>query len=567
MQKISVSLQTVGRTLMLPIAVLPVAGLILRLGQADLLDQPFLAAAGTAIFANLGLLFAAGVAIGLARENHGAAALAGIVAFLVASNGAQALVHVPADLGTGLDTATQALAAADFRQKAIAQLGVPLGILSGIAAGWLYNRYSTIKLPEFLAFFGGRRFVPIMAGFVGVGLAVLFGLGWPIMAAAIDGLSRGIAHSGWVGLFAYGVLNRILIVTGLHHILNNVAWFIVGNYHGATGDLNRFFAGDPTAGGFMSGFFPVMMFGLPAACFAMYRAALPEERGEVSGMYLSLALTSFLTGVTEPIEFTFMFVAPALYVLHALLTGVAMAAMSLLDIHLGFGFSAGLFDYLLNFRLASRPLLLLPIGAVYAAIYYFAFSTVIRRFNLQTPGRAVRQPSNEPNLAIVGERGPSFVAALGGANNLQSVDACTTRLRLVVVSQAKVNEPALKALGARGFIRPSKDSLQVVLGPVADSVASEMKVAMARDLQGHTSPLRDKFIVQHAVNDKGIEEISPHLLDALGGSANIRDVERSPDRLLVTLNQLMTLDNELLGRYGIKSVAYLSNNRIHLLRD
>jgi N-acetylglucosamine PTS system EIICBA or EIICB component len=300
-------LQPLGRALMLPIAVLPVAAILLRLGQPDLLDLTFVAAAGEAIFANLGILFAIGVAVGLARENHGAAGLAGAVAYFVTVEGAKALMAIPPDASGGYtDQAVIDLSVAAWKAKQMAKLSVPCGIVAGLASGWLYNRYSNIKLPEYLAFFGGRRFVPIAAGMAGIFGALLFGLGFPLLAGGIDALSHWVVQAGGIGLFLYGFLNRILIVTGLHHILNNLAWFIVGDFHGTTGDLKRFFAGDPAAGQFMTGFFPVMMFGLPAACLAMYRSAPPGRRKQVGGMLLSLALTSFLTGVTEPIAFPVM---------------------------------------------------------------------------------------------------------------------------------------------------------------------------------------------------------------------------------------------------------------------
>ncbi|MBW8785156.1 MAG: PTS transporter subunit EIIC, partial [Novosphingobium sp.] len=283
------SLQPLGRALMLPIAVLPIAGLLLRLGQPDLLDIPFVAAAGGAIFDNLGLLFALGIGVGIAKDNNGAAGLAGLVCFLVATRGAMTLLHVPPEITANLSKDIAALAEAAWREKAISKLAVPIGIASGLIAGAFYNRYSTIRLPDYLSFFGGRRFVPILAGFAGLALAAFVGFGFAPIDAGVDGLSYGVVQSGTIGLFVYGVLNRLLIVTGLHHVLNNVAWFIIGDFHGKTGDLNRFFAGDPSAGGFMSGFFPVMMFGLPAACLAMYRSALPERRQAVGGMLTSMA--------------------------------------------------------------------------------------------------------------------------------------------------------------------------------------------------------------------------------------------------------------------------------------
>ena len=262
--------QSLGRALMLPIAVLPVAGLLLRLGQPDLMDMAAMASAGQAIFSNLGLLFAIGVAVGLARENHGAAGLAAVVGFLVATQGAQVLLAVPPDVSAAAAGAHEDLVIAAYKTKELAKLSVPMGILSGVIAGWLYNRYSTIRLPSYLAFFAGRRFVPIASGCAGLVVAMVFGYGWPVLEHGMDVMSQAVLSSGSFGLFAYGVLNRILIITGLHHIINNLAWFLIGDYGGVTGDLKRFFAGDPSAGFFMSGFFPVMMFGLPAACLAMY---------------------------------------------------------------------------------------------------------------------------------------------------------------------------------------------------------------------------------------------------------------------------------------------------------
>ena len=387
MKNIVASLQPIGRALMLPIAVLPAAALLLRFGQPDLLNIPAMAAAGNAIFSNLGLLFAIGVAVGLARENHGAAGLASVVGYLVTTKGAEVLIGVPPEVTADLSGRAVDLATAAYRAKELAKLSVPAGLINGLLAGWLYNRYSNIRLPSYLAFFAGRRFVPIASGLAGIVLALCFGYGFPMLERGMDAMSQAVLASDAFGQFAYGVLNRVLIVTGLHHILNNIAWFLLGDYNGVTGDLNRFFAGDPTAGAFMSGFFPVMMFGLPAACLAMYRSAPLEKRSAVAGLLFSMALTSFLTGVTEPIEFTFMFLAPVLYAIHAVLTGVAMAFMDAIDVRLGFGFSAGLFDYLLNFKQATRPLLLLPIGLVYFALYYGLFRFFIVRLDLKTPGR------------------------------------------------------------------------------------------------------------------------------------------------------------------------------------
>jgi PTS system N-acetylglucosamine-specific IIC component len=560
------ALQPLGRALMLPIAVLPAASLMLRLGQPDMAFVPglheigpLIGAAGAAIFSNLGLLFAIGVAVGLARGGDGAAGLAGAVCFLVATNGAQALIAVPASELAGLAGKSKDLAAAAFKAAALAKLGVPIGILSGLTGGYAFNRFSTIKLPDYLAFFGGRRFVPIVSGFAGLALALVFGLGWTSVDQAMDGFSRVVVGAGPAGLFVYGLLNRLLIVTGLHHILNNIAWFIIGDFHGATGDLKRFFAGDPTAGAFMSGFFPVIMFGLPAACLAMYRTALPERRKAVGGMLLSLALTAFLTGVTEPIEFSFMFLAPALFGLHAILTGVSMVLMDALHVKLGFGFSAGLFDYLLNFSKATRPLLLLPVGAVYFGLYYAVFRFAIVRFDLKTPGREGEQPlaARAGNTAAP-DRAQSFVTALGGAANLTSVEACTTRLRLVVADVARVDEPALKALGSRGVLKVSDRDVQVVLGPQADDVAREIRQALELAPQAlSTAPSRPAF---------GTPAADPAAIaQALGGSANIVSVSAAASRLRVALKDPGALDESRLRALGVRALARPAEGIVHLI--
>ncbi len=523
-------LQQFGRALMLPIAVLPIAGLLLRLGQPDLLDLPAVAAAGQAIFANLGILFAIGIAVGIARENHGAAGLAAVVCYFVATRGAEVLAEVPVG--------------------ALAKLSVPAGLISGSIAGWLYNRYSEIRLPSYLAFFGGRRFVPIVAGVAGLVLAGAFGWGWPALERGMDTLSRAILDSGEVGLFIYGVLNRFLIITGLHHVLNNLAWFIVGDYGGVTGDLNRFFAGDPRAGVFMSGFFPVMMFGLPAACLAMYHAAAPARRRAAGGLLMSMALTSFLTGVTEPIEFTFVFLAPVLYAVHAVLTGTAMVLMDLLGVRLGFGFSAGLFDYLLNYGRATRPLLMLPVGALYFGLYYVAFRFVIARFDLKTPGRESGDTVAAPTAASPGDDGnaAAFVVALGGERNIRALDACTTRLRVSVGSQEAVDEAALRRLGARGLVRPSAEALQVVVGPIADQLAGDIRKYLRSDRR-----------------DLG-EPVDPaRLLAAVGGPRNLLEVRAASTRLLLTIKDDSAVDEQALDSAAPRGFARPSRESVHVL--
>jgi N-acetylglucosamine PTS system EIICBA or EIICB component len=532
--------QQLGRALMLPIAVLPIAGLLLRLGQPDLLNWTAMAAAGGAIFSNLGLLFAVGVAVGLARENHGAAGLAAVVGFLVTTRAVESLMHVP--------------------PGSLTKLSIPVGLLSGIVAGVAYNRYSNITLPSYLSFFGGRRFVPIVSGIVGLALGVLIGYAWPFLEHGMDAASQAILGAGSLGLFAYGVLNRILIVTGLHHILNNFAWFIVGDYHGATGDLNRFFAGDPTAGAFMSGFFPVMMFGLPGACLAMYHTARPERRAGVAGLLLSLGLTSFLTGVTEPVEFTFMFLAPVLYALHAIATGLAMVIMHLFGVRLGFSFSAGLFDYVLNFTHAQRPLLLIPIGVAYFLLYYTVFRVCIVRLNLSTPGRETDEVAQSLAPIEADSRGGSFVGALGGAGNLTEVTACTTRLRLTLLDNRAIDESALKRLGSRGLLRSGATGLQVVLGPIADQVAGEIRDAMraggelrAGDMRAGTASPATRPATRP---DASPRQDASAMLAALGGRQNVAEIEIVAGRLSMRIADIKALDERALGSLGIRGVAH-----------
>lgn len=376
-------LQKFGRSLMLPIAALPVAALLLRLGQDDLLGvdglgwtrvAPVVGAAGGALFDNLALLFAVGIAIGMAKKADGSTALAAVVGYLVFK-------------GVG-----DAMSPNVLEGDELINYGVLGGIVSGLVAAFLWQRYHRTKLPPYLAFFGGRRFVPIITAFTMLVIAVLTAFVYPAFDSGLTSLGNWITENSVAGGFVYGTLNRLLIPLGLHHILNSPPWFVFGSYtdgNGAEwhGDIQRFLHGDPTAGAFMTGFFPIMMFALPAAALAIWHEAKPQHKKAVGGIMLSAALTSFLTGVTEPLEFAFMFVAWPLYVIHAVLTGTSMALVNALGIKDGFGFSAGLFDYVLNFGVATKPLLIIPIGLGYAVVYYFLFRAVIRRWNLKTPGR------------------------------------------------------------------------------------------------------------------------------------------------------------------------------------
>lgn len=380
--------QKFGRSLMLPIAALPAAAILLRLGQPDLLGADGLGwervaavigAAGNALFENLPLLFAVGVAIGLARKADGSTALAAVVGYLVFKGVGDALS--PYVLGLPAEGAEQVLI----------NYGVLGGILMGVIAGKLWQRFYRIKLPPYLAFFGGRRFVPIITAVVAIVASVLLSLVYPLFNDGLTNLGDWVAQNTVIGGFVYGTANRLLIPLGLHHILNSVPWFVLGSYEGSAGvvhgDIARFLSGDPTAGAFMTGFFPIMMFALPAAALAIWHEAKPSQKKAVGGIMLAGALTSFLTGVTEPLEFSFMFVAFPLYVIHAFLTGTSLALVNALGIKDGFGFSAGLFDFTLNWNIATHPAFLIPIGLGYAALYYFLFRFVIRKWNLRTPGR------------------------------------------------------------------------------------------------------------------------------------------------------------------------------------
>jgi PTS system N-acetylglucosamine-specific IIC component len=388
-------LQRIGRSLMMPIAVLPAAAVLLRLGQDDMLGDKglaqyggfhwlhnvaaALAAAGGAVFDNLPLLFALGVAIGFARRADGSTALAAVVGYLTFNGVYTSLTK---DLNTS------------------AVPGVLGGITIGLTAAILWQRYHRVKLVPWLAFFGGRRFVPILMAIAGLLIGVVFRVVWPWVGDhVLTPVGNWSADNGATGAGIYGVVNRALLPFGLHHVINSLVWFQIGDCTNAAGqvqhgDLTCYFAGKDGTGTFMAGFFPVMMFGLPAAAVAMWHEARPERRKVIGGIMAAAAITSLVTGVTEPIEFSFLFVAPALFAVHAVLTGVSMAIASLLNIKIGFGFSAGLIDYLLNYGKANthNPLLILPIGAVYAVVYYTLFRFLIRRFNLMTPGREPDQP-------------------------------------------------------------------------------------------------------------------------------------------------------------------------------
>lgn len=462
MNKLFGKLQKVGRALMTPIAVLPIAALLLRLGAGvPGIEGKFaeiILAAGDAVFANMALIFAIGIAFGLAKNNDGAAALAGAIGYFVC-------VNVYTVIDPGIKT------------------GVFAGIVMGIVAGSLYNKYHDIQLPDFLGFFGGKRFVPIITSIVSIFIGLGFGLFWPYVQQGLDSFGNAVVASGAIGQFSYGFLNRLLIPTGLHHVLNSIFWFTHGSFVNTAGevingDLFRFLAGDSTAGVFMAGFFPIMMFGLPAAALAMYQTAHKQQKAIVGGMLFSVAFTSFLTGITEPIEFAFVFLAPALYVIHAVLTGIALVVSNALGILHGFGFSAGLIDYLINYNLATKPIVLIPVGLAFGAIYYFIFLFAIKKFNLSTPGRVLDENvEGDEKIESMGidAAATAYIQALGGKSNLQEVDSCITRLRLVIKDISLIKDPELKKIGAAGIMRLSKNNIQVIVGTKAEILSEAIK--------------------------------------------------------------------------------------------
>src|SRR6478736_189175 len=500
-------LQRLGKSLMLPIAVLPAAGILLRLGQPDLLGSikapvigPFfqaMSAAGDAVFANLPLLFAVGVAIGFAKKADGSTALAAVVGYLVV----QAVFKTmsPIVLAGEVDKAGD---------QAQINYSVFAGIVVGLVTAWLFDRYHTIQLPAYIGFFGGRRFVPIVVSLASLVVAFAMSYFYPIFDAGLTGLGRFIGGSGALGAFVYGFANRMLIPLGLHHIPNSYVWFIYGDYQNAdgkvvTGELTRFAAGHPTGGHLTSGFYPILMFGLPAAALAMIHVANKKQRKIAVGILSAAALTAFLTGVTEPLEFAFMFVAFPLYVIHALLTGLSLAIAYLLDIHLGFSFSAGLIDLILwgGAPAAKNIPLLIGMGVVFFIVYYLMFRFAITKWNMRTPGREPEDEFEAEEQANLGDgtesatsaasggtatatetltapartdsKAEQLIAAFGGRENLVNVDACITRLRMEVADKDKVDQDRLKSFGAAGATEVG-NSVQAVFGTQAEALKNQI---------------------------------------------------------------------------------------------
>ena len=468
-------LQKLGKALMLPVAALPVASIFMGIGYwidptgwgANSIIAAFLLKAGGALIDNMAILFAIGVGIGMSDDNDGSAGLAGLVSWLVIttvlSSGAVAMY-------TGADA-----------HPAFAKIGSQFtGILAGIIGGACYNKFKGTKLPDALGFFSGKRSVAIMTSFVSLLACVVLFFVWPMVYGGLVGFGTAVLSTGAIGAGIYGFLNRLLIPVGLHHALNSVFWFDVAGVN----DLANFWAGTGVTGvtgQYMAGFFPVMMFGLPAAALAMYHTAKPEKKKAAGALLAAAALSSFFTGVTEPLEFAFMFLAPAAYLLHAVLTGISCTVVAALPTRAGFNFSAGLVDYVLSFKAphALNVAMLLAIGVVFAVIYYFAFRFIITKFNLKTPGREDDDIEAE-KAAVLGNSDYAAVAAvilegLGGKENVTSIDNCITRLRLEVKDQTKVDEKKIKSAGVAGVMRPGKTSVQVIVGTKVQFVADEFK--------------------------------------------------------------------------------------------
>ncbi|MEA9444690.1 PTS glucose transporter subunit IIBC [Candidatus Fukatsuia symbiotica] len=463
------NLQKVGKSLMLPVSVLPVAGILLGVGSANFSWLPavvshVMAEAGGSVFANMPLIFAIGVALGF-TNNDGVSALAAVVAYGImvktVSVVAPLVLHMPVEEISG---------------RHLADTGVLGGIMAGAIAAYMFNRFYRIKLPECLGFFAGKRFVPIISGFVAILLGGILSFVWPPIGGAVQAFSQWAAYQNSVAAFAiYGVVERALLPFGLHHIWNVPFQMQIGEYTNAAGqvfhgDIPRYIAGDPTAGK-LSGGFLFKMYGLPAAAIAIWHSAKPENRARVGGIMISAALTAFLTGITEPIEFTFMFVAPILYAIHAILAGLAFPICILLGMRDGTSFSHGLIDFIVLSGNSSRIWLFPVVGICYGFVYYLVFRVLIAKLDLKTPGR--EDESDEETTRSSSEMSAALVATFGGKNNILNLDACITRLRVRVVDITKVDQSGLKKLGAAGVV-VSGSGVQAIFGTKSDNLKTDM---------------------------------------------------------------------------------------------
>lgn len=459
-------LQRIGRSLMLPVAMLPAAGLLLGIGDAA--SIPLMTQAGQIIFSNLALIFAVGVAIGL-TDNEGTAGLAAISGFLI-------MIVTMGTLAEDAKVQTSPVLGIET-----IDMGVFGGIIIGLVAAYLYQKFHDIQLPQFLGFFGGRRFIPIVTAVTAFFLGIAFFYIWPPIQDGIDRFSILVTQQNTaLAAFIFGVIERSLIPFGLHHIFYSPFWFEFGTFKTAAGEIikgdqARFMAGDPTAGTFLGGKFPFMMFGLPAAALAIYHEARPERKKVVGGIMLSAALTSFLTGITEPIEFSFLFVAPLLFAIHAIFAGISFMVLDLINVKAGVTFSGGVLDYILLFKKATNPLLILPVGLVFAIIYYFGFRFAIRKWDLKTPGREDEDTEENQNVDTTDdELAYEILQAFGGKENMEKLDACITRLRVTVKDAGQVDKDQLKTLGASG-VMVYGNNIQAIFGTQSDRLKDMIK--------------------------------------------------------------------------------------------
>ncbi|WP_444684467.1 N-acetylglucosamine-specific PTS transporter subunit IIBC [Alkalicoccus luteus] len=477
-------IQAIGRSLMLPVAVLPAAAILAGIGNwitavnEDSVIGQFIINAGTSILDNIAILFAVGVAIGMSREKDGAAALSGLVGFLVITQ-LLSSENVAGMMGVAEDDAPLAYSGID---------NVFIGIIVGLVAAALYNRFSHVKLPDALAFFSGKRLVPILTAAASVGLAGIFFFLWPVVYNGLVTFGTAISGLGPAGAGLYGFFNRLLIPTGLHHALNQVFWFDlagindIGNYWSSEGEPG-------VTGRYMAGFFPIMMFGLPAAALAMYHTAKTTQRKQAAALLLAAGIASFFTGVTEPLEFSFMFLAPLLFVVHAALTGLSLFIAASFEWMAGFGFSAGLVDFVLGFvmPLAQQPYMLIVQGLVFAAIYYFLFRFLIIKFDLKTPGRQEETGTEETSAgeedadSELSAQSARIIAGLGGAANIASIDSCATRLRLEVHDMDAVDEGAIRRTGVPGTNIVGKHSIHVIIGPSVQFTEEEVRKQVEKE--------------------------------------------------------------------------------------
>lgn len=476
-------LQNLGRSLMLPVAVLPAAAILVGIGNwilefaDDNIIGTFIKNGGLAILDNLAIIFAVGVAIGMSKNKDGPAALSGLVGFLVVST----------LLSTEKVASLQGIKEASVNPAFGNIENVFIGILSGLVAAIAYNRFSHVRLPDAFAFFSGKRLVPIATAAIMFLLSAALFFIWPFIYSALVSFGESISELGAVGAGLYGFFNRLLIPTGLHHALNSVFWFDVAGIN----DIANFWSGGGEkgiTGRYLAGFFPIMMFGLPAAALAMYHTAKSKRKKQTASLMMAAGFASFFTGVTEPLEFSFMFLAPALYVVHALLTGLSLFVAAAFQWIAGFSFSAGLVDYTLSFvaPMAQQPYMLVVQGLIFAVIYYFLFRFLIVKFNLKTPGREddaeLEADGNTKSESDGTDSGKSETAVmaeeiyegLGGDENVLTVDNCVSRLRLEVDDMDKVNQEKIKATGVPGINVVGKHSIQVVVGTQVQFVADEI---------------------------------------------------------------------------------------------